>query len=316
MNNENTVSVVVPIFNTHKKFLEELIRSIAQQKVLPDEVLFVNDHSVVNYENEFVLASTIVPNVKWIDNIVNLGMVENWNWAVENAEGQFIIVLGHDDVLERKAIAVFKEHVSKSSLLVADCKYFGENSVKPKFNHKSKIFAEKPVYSLTGSQVLKLLLKYGNAIGELSSIFFEKKTFLEVGGYRKEYKHGADKDFIARMAMKKNKLVIIKKKLIRRRMHENMLTNENFTKGIITLERELFFIEYKDAAMLEPRDISWIKANLFYHYIYDAFKGISKQRYRLVAYALGKALKYSIVPVSIHFSFLKAYLTGRSPDAQ
>jgi glycosyltransferase involved in cell wall biosynthesis len=101
------VSVCLASYNSGG-YLEAAVQSVVNQTYENWELIIVDDCSTDNTQE--VVASVISrfgdPRIRLFTNAVRLGMVANWNRAVELAKGQFIKVLGQDDILKPDCLAV------------------------------------------------------------------------------------------------------------------------------------------------------------------------------------------------------------------
>jgi len=92
------ISVCIPTYN-QATYIEQSIRSVMGQTLLPDEIIVSNDCST---DNTFEILEDLkreISILKVIHQPVNLGMVANTNLCLRMAAGEFIIKLDSDDYL-------------------------------------------------------------------------------------------------------------------------------------------------------------------------------------------------------------------------
>lgn len=101
------VSVCLASYNSGG-YLEAAVKSVVDQTYENWELIIVDDCSTDNTQEVVAgVASRLGdPRIRFVSNPVRLGMVANWNHAVELANGQFIKVLGQDDILKPDCLAV------------------------------------------------------------------------------------------------------------------------------------------------------------------------------------------------------------------
>ncbi len=102
--NRPLISVLVPTWNSDPRFLLRAIESVRSQSYDPWELIVSDDASgrdelrslLSRYENE--------PRIRWIEASVREGIAVNTNRAIENAAGDYIAFLDHDDELSPDAL--------------------------------------------------------------------------------------------------------------------------------------------------------------------------------------------------------------------
>ena len=101
------VSVCLASYNAGG-YLEATVKSVVDQTYENWELIIVDDCSTDKTQEvvSSVAARFGDPRMRVFANPVRLGMVANWNRAVELANGQFIKVLGQDDILKPDCLAV------------------------------------------------------------------------------------------------------------------------------------------------------------------------------------------------------------------
>jgi GT2 family glycosyltransferase len=94
------ISIVVPVYNTPTRFLEEMIRSVQAQTYADWELCIADGHSTaetVRGTLERYAASDRRIRVTFLAE--NRGIAGNTNAALELARGEFVALLDHDDTL-------------------------------------------------------------------------------------------------------------------------------------------------------------------------------------------------------------------------
>lgn len=89
------ISFIIPNWN-HKAFLGKCISSIYSTTALPLEIIVVDNGST---DDSVTFVGTSFPDVKWIQNAVNLGYARATNQGAEAAKGDILILLNNDVVL-------------------------------------------------------------------------------------------------------------------------------------------------------------------------------------------------------------------------
>lgn len=105
------VSVCLPTYG-RAKLLPMVIRSVLSQ-TYEDFEIFVSDDASPDNTAE-VVSSFKDPRIRYHRNKKNLGVRENWNLAVKDARGHYVLKLDDDDYIHpdflAKTVAVLEEH--------------------------------------------------------------------------------------------------------------------------------------------------------------------------------------------------------------
>lgn len=203
------ISIVVPTYNTPKRFLKEMIESVRAQSY-KNWQLCIADGSEGNATLERTLHhyhkkdSRIVYKI----NEKNEGISGNTNQALSLSTGEYIALLDHDDLLAPDALyEVVKLIKSKDD---ADVIYTDEDKFSNDVNdHYEPAF--KPDFNLD-------LFRSNNYI---CHFFVVKKTIVdEIRGFRNEFDGSQDYDFIFRCIEQARNVYHIPKVLYYWRCHQ------------------------------------------------------------------------------------------------
>lgn len=117
MNGANSlVTVAVPTFN-RADYLRATLQSVVEQDYQNIEILVSNNCSTDNSES--VVKEFTDPRISYYRQEKNIGMVGNWNYCLNKAKGDFILILSDDDILERQAIRVLVSKLASPSNALA-----------------------------------------------------------------------------------------------------------------------------------------------------------------------------------------------------
>ncbi|MBX9597732.1 MAG: glycosyltransferase [Burkholderiales bacterium] len=120
------VSICIPTFR-RPLLLKEAIMSVLQQREFTNfEILIVdNDHEKLN-TTEIVSYLTELndPRIRYYINVRNIGVFGNWNRCIELAIGEWMTVLGDDDLLfDNYLSSLIHEIETDNSLTRVECRY-------------------------------------------------------------------------------------------------------------------------------------------------------------------------------------------------
>ncbi len=203
-------SIIVPLYNTPIKFLKEMLDSVINQTYSKWELCLADGSDKEHIEE----ISKIIKQYQEKDSRIeykilekNLGISDNTNEALKMANGDFIILFDHDDLLREDALYEFAKAIKENDQI--DCIYSDEDKT-----HGEDLFEPhfKPDYNID-------LLCSNNYICHLFGV--RKKLVDIYGGFRKEYDGSQDHDFILRMCENARYIKHIPKVLYHWRVHNN-----------------------------------------------------------------------------------------------
>lgn len=203
-------SIVVPLYNTPKRFLTEMIESV-QAQTYENWELCLADGST----DEFQLVETICKQyvtkdarIKYKKLSENLGISGNTNACLEMATGDYLALFDHDDLLHESALYYYMKEICDKG---ADFLYCDELTFV-KRRKKITIIHYKPDFAIDN-------LRANNYICHFT--VFSRKLYKIVGGFRSEFDGSQDHDMILRLTEKAKCIVHIPKILYFWRGHAN-----------------------------------------------------------------------------------------------
>lgn len=207
--NTPVISIAVPVYKTPIPFLKEMIGSV-QAQTYPHWELCIANGSPMEEDLAALLKSYAREDsrIHICDLTENQGIAGNTNAALEMANGDYIALLDHDDLLAPNALYEIACALEKEPEI--DVLYTDEDKVTADLaEHFQPHF--KPDFSLD-------LLRSNNYI---CHFFVAKKRIVQmVGGFRKEYEGAQDYDFIFRCVEAAGKIVHIPEILYHWRTHQ------------------------------------------------------------------------------------------------
>ena len=115
-------SICIPAYKS--KFLKECIQSILEQTLDNLELIILNDCSpepVEEIVSEF--EDSRITYVKNSSNVGSLNLVDNWNKCLSLAQGEYIVIMGDDDLLDPDYLEEFSKLIdSYPDLEVYHCR--------------------------------------------------------------------------------------------------------------------------------------------------------------------------------------------------
>ncbi len=201
-------SIVVPTYHTPEVFLRQMIESVLGQTFCCVELCIADGSTEDQVEKIVREYQKKDSRIKYQRLKENKGISENTNEGLKMAEGRYIGLLDHDDLLEphalyemRKALEDHPEaevFYSDEDKVSFDLTHYFEPHWKPDFNPD--------------------LLRSNNYICHF--LVFKRDLLDRVGGFRAEYDGAQDFDLVLRLTEQAKEVVHIPKVLYHWRSHE------------------------------------------------------------------------------------------------
>jgi len=190
----SSVSVCIPVYNG-AAHLRECLLSVAAQEGVGLEVVVRDDGSK---DGSLELVESLArefPEVEWniARNAANLGMVGNWNACLMAAKGEFVKMMGQDDLLEtnclKKQVEALQENPT-ANLCVSAANLYSARS--------ARLFSKRRHWSEgwhSGNEIiLDCARRAYNPLGEPVTGLARRESMLARGGYDATLRYWVDVD--------------------------------------------------------------------------------------------------------------------------
>jgi glycosyltransferase involved in cell wall biosynthesis len=246
------VTIIVPTYNG-EKYIAETLDSCISQSYENTETIVIDDASTDDTYNIISNYSRLHPNVIVLRNDKNQGLMANLNKATSQASGDYLIFLGHDDLLPVEHVAAMLKEFNDETVFV-HC-----NSITIDSAGATVSVAKDDEEQSRKNEDILFELSLSNFIHSCGCVI-RKSSFLQIGGAEEKYKNYGEWLYWIKLAsIGKVKFSTVSRSF--RRKHESNLT-KTFTKKPV--REELF--RYKcDCRMLA--------------YTIGKFNGIKKLRF-------------------------------------
>lgn len=208
-------SILVPLYNTPERFLREMIQSVLDQTYGNWELCLADGsdgaHKYVGEICESYSAKD--PRIRYRKLEKNLGISGNTNACIDMAEGEYISLFDHDDLLHPAALHEVMTAVCQQG---ADFIYTDENTF-----HKTPKDAFCPHFK---PDFAPDNLRANNYICHFTT--FRKDLLDKVGKFRPECDGSQDFDMMLRLTEKAEKIVHIPRILYYWRAHANSVAED------------------------------------------------------------------------------------------
>ena len=215
---EPKISIVIPLFNTPIRYLDELLVSITSQTYANWE-LCLADGSTKKEVGDFIRQKYgKEKRIRYQKLEENNGIAGNTNAAVAMATGDYVMLCDHDDLVAVDALYEMVSVLNEDSSI--DIIYTDEDKVN---SDTTMYFSPnfKPDFNFD----------FLRSINYICHIFTVRKTILdEVGGFRENFDGAQDFDFILRCCEKTTKIAHIPKILYHWRVHQESTADNPLSK--------------------------------------------------------------------------------------
>lgn len=180
------ISIVTPVHNTQAEVLYECIISVRAQAYPYWQFILVDDGSSSEATHELLRSGVCKdPRIKVLFCPESQGISTATNFAIENAQGDYVVFLDHDDRLSLDALFLLAQEIHQSPEL--DILYSDRDMISPEGKRYMHLF--KPGWSpetlLAGNYIFHLMC-------------YRRQLLKQLGGYRPELDGSQDYDLILR----------------------------------------------------------------------------------------------------------------------
>ncbi|MDD5280390.1 glycosyltransferase family 2 protein [Acidithiobacillus sp.] len=201
------ISIIMPVFNTNEIWLREALDSVLSQIYQNWELCIADDFStyphITRVLDEYAKKDS---RIKIVYRNNNGGISAASNSAIELVNGEYTVLLDHDDLLEKDALFYVVESILDSfpDIIYTDEKFIDKNG-----NYHGHAF--RPAFSL------ELLRSHPYIV---HMVAFRTNILRKIGGFNENITISQDYDLILRAVEQSNCIVHIPKVLYTWRIHE------------------------------------------------------------------------------------------------
>lgn len=240
------VSICIPTFNGELFIKNTLLSALSQ--TFPNIEIIVSDDSSTDRTCE--IADHALRDSKFPYRILKharLGLVENWNFCIEQAKGKYIKFLFQDDHLESTCVQKLVEVAEREANIGMVFSRRGVESVGGTMIPADSMDLHRGWSRLQkiqkGSDLLhdpKLLANPINKVGEPTTVLLNKEVLKSLGGFDPKLRQLVDVDMWLRIMMVSN-IGFVDEQLSTFRLHQGQATRDNVKTGIIQRDWETFY---------------------------------------------------------------------------
>ncbi len=258
-------SIVIPVYNG-EEFIDKTIQSCLDQTV-PIEIIIINDAS--KDSSEKCILPYVDMGIVYIKNDTNLGLMKSLNKAVKYTHSDYLLFLGHDDMLRADhVLLMLKEFDDDTTFVHCNADLIDANDMIIGLGVNDERQLQKMKY-------IKESLTISNIVHSTGAII-NKKYFDQIGGWDEQFRNYGEWLLWIKLAnVGKVKYCTQVKAMYRR--HETNITN-TFTDDKVKIGLNLFFRYCRKTALAlyRPNLLTRIKLIFILNrsYIYRYFKNL------------------------------------------
>lgn len=186
------LSVCIPVFNGGD-FIKIAIQSVLDQNFSDYEIIIIDNNSIDNTVE--IVKAFNNPKIILIQNDTNIGLIPNWNKAIENANGKYIKILPADDFIYQNCLSAQCEILDKDTderiSMVCSRRNIINDLGKILFNRG---FSKKEIQISGFEAINKNIRSGGNIIGEGGAVMFRKEIIKKTGPFNSNIFYVLDLD--------------------------------------------------------------------------------------------------------------------------
>lgn len=188
-NQENSVSVVIPVFSPNKDYFQPMLRSLLLQELKVDEHIFVFDGWYENWAESEIRQH--FPDANLIRLEKNIGQGGARNTGLEYSSSKWVAFLDQDDLWDRDHLASLVGGATHGEFSIGysdirEIDHHGEIKVRSMMNNTVNLGKN----SLIKKDISDLLFR--DLMIFPSSAIVDREKFLEVGGFGRDLKGHED----------------------------------------------------------------------------------------------------------------------------
>jgi len=222
MQEKTLVTVICTCYN-HEQYVAEALNSVINQTHTNTQLIVVDDASTDN--SSTVIQSWLKDHTKviFIQNKENLGITKSFNKAVRFANGEYLIDLAADDILNPDCIKTQLETFNNSQYTNLGLVYGNATIIDEKGNFIRHHFSKDKISKIPTGDVYEYIISDIYSLCSVSAMI-KTETFNALNGYNPDLYY-EDLDFWIRAARKYHfdftNIILVKKRVLKNSLGDN-----------------------------------------------------------------------------------------------
>lgn len=259
-----SLSICIPAYN-RPEWLWRNITSIIDgndQYSKQLEIMITDDSTTLEcQEVTYSLLKGWPGQWQYIKNPVRLGMVKNWNYSIELATGDYVLVLHDDDFLLKHGLATILKTIQADP--VYPLILFGVYLVTDQ-EKLIRIQAPRRQHYLSPKQAIDQLLNQSSFV-RFPGLVMQRQLFHKYGYFSEDFGEATDIEMWLRL-MSQTGVYCIPETTTAYRIHTQALTMGMFNSDTLTQLRRIFH-QAQATHLLTPSELHQAEANFLHQFI-------------------------------------------------
>ena len=251
---ELLISIIIPFYNTPKRYIEKCLDSLCSQTYSKIEILIVDDGSTIEYAN---MLDEIKKDLRIkVFHKSNGGVSSARNYALKKAGGDYICFVDSDDWVEPEFVQTLVDSLERNESQLAVCNWIAE------FAERKTVIDKKQgkMENYNQDEAYHVILCSTEIQGFLWNKIFKKNLITQF--LNENYHYCEDLVFVLHYLKNVNRMSYSSLQLYHyRQMESNATSNFAYNKKIITLLSAYQEVEsiYKE---LKLKELPLVKKNI------------------------------------------------------
>lgn len=264
------LSILIPTYN-YGEYLSQAVKSILSQSFSDFEILISDNASTDNTHHLVKELSTTDNRIGYFCQPVNIGMVANWNWCLQNAKGEYVLFLFADDYfLSENALEALVNTLNNNqkAAIAVSRRLCVEKDGHPRMRADD---LGKAGYYSASTAINNCWRTSANLIGEPSAVLIRKSATNR--GFLGELKQLVDFEMWLH-CLSQGDLVLLDDTFVALRQHDQQQTALNRKDKNIVLE--MFLIYKNNQSKFIPKTKKWSQLLAYYQGLYTVMHFLNK----------------------------------------
>ena len=229
------ISVLLPCYR-QERFVREAVESVLMQDFPDWEMVASDDASPDGTAAILEEYARRDPRIRFCHQKSNLGMVENWNWCLQQGQGEAVKLMGGDDrLLSSDCLSRQWKSLQRPGVALAAC----ARHIMDADSRVVQTLSNLPAGFYSAAKILpRMLVHQDNLVGEPVCCLFRRSDAPR--GFNPAYRQNTDIEMWLHL-LKKGGLVYDPAPLVGFRIHHQQASTLNWQSGLAQEEHRVLF---------------------------------------------------------------------------